>query len=38
MVVATSLLTHDQRDDRAAAILFLNSPAILRWAEVTLGL
>jgi hypothetical protein len=39
MVVATALLTHDQPATiEPAVISFLNSPAILRWAEVTLGL
>jgi hypothetical protein len=39
MVVATGLLTHDQPATiEPAVISFLNSLAILRWAEVTLGL
>jgi hypothetical protein len=39
MVVATALVTHDQPAMIAPAVIsFLNSPAILRWAEVTLGL
>lgn len=39
MVVATALLPHDRPATiEPAVISFLNSPTILRWAEVTLGL
>jgi hypothetical protein len=39
MVVATAILTHDQLAViEPAVISFLNSPKILRWAEVSLGL
>jgi hypothetical protein len=39
MVVATAVLTHDPPATiEPAVISFLNSPTILRWAEVTLGL
>jgi hypothetical protein len=39
MVVATAVLPHDRPAAiEPAVISFLNSPPILRWAEVTLGL
>jgi hypothetical protein len=39
MVVATALVTQDQHETiEPVVISFLNSPMILRWAEVTLGL
>jgi len=39
MVVATALLPHDRPATiEPAVISLLNSPTILRWAEVTLGL
>ena len=39
MVVATAVLPHDRPATvEQAVIAFLNSPAILRWTEVTLGL
>lgn len=39
MVVATAMLTHDQPAAiEPAVISFLNSPKMLRWAEVSLGL
>jgi hypothetical protein len=39
MVVAMAVLPHDRPATvEAAVIAFLNSPGILRWAEVTLGL
>jgi hypothetical protein len=39
MVVATAILPHDQPIRvEPAVIAFLNSPAILRWTESTLGL
>jgi hypothetical protein len=39
MVVATAMLMHDQPATiEPAVISFLNSPTILRWAEVSLGL
>jgi hypothetical protein len=39
MVVATAVLPHDRPATiEPAVIAFLNSPAILRWAELTLGL
>jgi hypothetical protein len=39
MVAATALLTHDRPATIEPAIVsFLNSPTILRWVEVTLGL
>jgi hypothetical protein len=39
MVVATAVLPHDRPATvEPAVIAFLNSPAILRWTEITLGL
>ena len=39
MAVATVLLPHDRPDPiEPSVIAFLNSPAPLRWVEVTLGL
>jgi hypothetical protein len=39
MVVATAVLPHDRPAAvEPAVVSFLNSPTILRWAEVTLGL
>jgi hypothetical protein len=39
MVVATAILPHDRPTTVEPAIIaFLNSPAILRWTEITLGL
>jgi hypothetical protein len=39
MVVATTLLMHDRPATiEPAVIAFLNSPMILQWTEVTLGL
>ena len=39
MIAATVLLQHDQPETIEPAItVFLNSPSVLRWVEVTLGL
>jgi hypothetical protein len=38
-IVAIAVMPHDRPNDvEAAAIAFLNSPTVMRWAEVTLGL
>jgi hypothetical protein len=38
-IVALAVTLHDRPGDvEAAAIAFLNSPTVMRWAEVTLGL
>lgn len=38
-IVALAVMPHDRPSDvEAAAIAFLNSPTVMRWAEMTLGL
>jgi hypothetical protein len=38
-IVALAVVPHDRPSDvEAATIAFLNSPTVMRWAEMTLGL